>query len=76
MTISHVSFHVIDEVLRRPGEDNYQGDALLSGPIESVVYQRTAEYLVEWANGHHAMLDSGELVMVQWGHVGTLSKGR
>ncbi len=30
---------------------------------------RTADYLDEFANGHHVMLDSGVLVTVMWNQV-------
>ena len=33
--------------------------------IESNVYQRTVDYPDEYANGHHVMLDSEELVTVR-----------
>jgi hypothetical protein len=33
------------------------------------VYQRTGDYPGEWANGHHVMLDSEELVTVRWDQV-------
>ena len=29
------------------------------------MYQRTVDYPDEWANGHHVMLDTGELVTVR-----------
>ena len=34
------------------------------GTIESNVYQRTVDYPDEFANGHHVMLDTEELVTV------------
>ena len=37
------------------------------GTVESNVYQRTADYPDEWANGYHVMLDTGVLVTVRWG---------
>ncbi len=40
-----------------------------TGKVESNVYQRTVDYPDEFANGHHVMLDSGELVTVQLEHV-------
>lgn len=40
-----------------------------TGTIESNVYQRTADYPDEWANGHHVMLDADELVTVRWDQV-------
>ena len=36
------------------------------GTIESNVFQRTVDYPDEFANGHHVMLDTGELVTVRW----------
>ncbi len=36
------------------------------GTVESNVYQRTVDYLNEWFNGHHVMLDSEKLVTVRW----------
>ena len=35
------------------------------GIVESNVYQRTVDYPDEQANGHHVMLDTGELVTVR-----------
>ena len=37
-----------------------------TGKVESNVYQRTVDYLNEWFNGHHVMLDSEKLVTVRW----------
>ena len=37
-----------------------------TGNIESNVYQRTADYPDERANGNHVMLDTGVLVTVRW----------
>ena len=34
------------------------------GTIESNVFQRTVDYPDEFANGHHVMLDTEELVTV------------
>ena len=39
------------------------------GAVESNVYQRTVDFPEELANGYHVMLDSGELVTVQWDQV-------
>ena len=35
------------------------------GTTESNVHQRTVDYLNEWANGYHVMLDTGELATVR-----------
>ena len=35
------------------------------GAVESNVYQRTVDYPDELANGHHIMLETGELVTVR-----------
>ena len=40
-----------------------------TGTVESDVYQRTVDYLDEWNNGYHVMLDSEELVTVRWEQV-------
>ena len=40
-----------------------------TGTVESNVYQRTVDYPKEFANGHHVMLDSEELVTVRWEQV-------
>ena len=40
-----------------------------TGTVESNVHQRTVDYPDELANGHHVMLDSGELVTVRWKQV-------
>ena len=40
-----------------------------TGTIESNVYQRTVDYPDEFHNGHHVMLDTGELVTVRWERV-------
>ena len=40
-----------------------------TGTIECNVYQRTVDYPDEWANGHHVMLDTEELVAVRWDQV-------
>ena len=40
-----------------------------TGTIESNVYQRTADYTDEFANGYHVMLDTEELVTVRWEQV-------
>lgn len=37
--------------------------------VESNVYQRTADYPDEFANGHQVMLDTGELMTVRWEQV-------
>ena len=37
------------------------------GTVEANLYQRTVDYPDEWANGHHVMLDTEELVTVRWG---------
>ena len=37
------------------------------GAVESNVYQRTADYPDEWANGHHVMLDTEKMVRVRGG---------
>ena len=37
-----------------------------TGTVESNVYQKTADFPDEWANGHHVMLDTEELVTVRW----------
>ena len=34
--------------------------------VESNVNQRIVDYPDKWANGHHDMLDSEELVTVRW----------
>ena len=39
------------------------------GTVEANVYQRTVDYRDEWANGHHVMLDTEELVTVRWEQV-------
>ena len=39
------------------------------GTIESNVFQRTVDYPDEFANGHHVMLDTEELVTVRWDRV-------
>ncbi len=36
-----------------------------TGAVESNVYQRTVDYPDELANGHHIMLETGELVTVR-----------
>ena len=36
-----------------------------TGAVESNLYQRTADYPDDQANGHHIMLDNGELVTVR-----------
>ncbi len=36
-----------------------------TGTVESNVYQRTVDYPDEYHNGHHVMLDSGEVVTVR-----------
>ena len=43
-----------------------------TGTVESNVFQRTVDYPDEWANGHHVMLDTEELVTVRWEQVETL----
>ncbi len=43
-----------------------------TGAVESNVYQRTADYPDEQSNGHHIMLDTGELVTVRWDQVNTI----
>ena len=40
-----------------------------TGTVESNVYQRTEDHPDEWFNGHHVMLDCGELVTVRWERV-------
>ena len=40
-----------------------------TGTIESNVYQKTVDYLDEWANGYHVMLDTEELVTVRWDQI-------
>ncbi len=40
-----------------------------TGTIESNVYQRTVDDTDEFANGHHVMLDTEELVTVRWDQV-------
>lgn len=35
------------------------------GTVAANVYQRTVDYPDEWANGHHIMLDTDELVTVR-----------
>ena len=35
------------------------------------MYQRTVDYPDEFANGHHVMLDTEELVTVRWEQVET-----
>ena len=40
-----------------------------TGTVESNVYQRTADYPEELANGFHIMLDIEELVTVRWEQV-------
>ena len=40
-----------------------------TGTIESNVYQKTVDYPDEWADGHHVMLDTEELVTVRWEQV-------
>ncbi len=39
------------------------------GTVEADVYQKIADYPGEWANGHHIVLDSEELVTVRWDQV-------
>ncbi len=36
-----------------------------TGTVESNVFQRTADYPDEWANGYHLMLDTEGLVTVR-----------
>ena len=36
-----------------------------TGIFEANVYQRTVDYPEEWNNGHHVMLDTGEVVTVR-----------
>jgi hypothetical protein len=33
-----------------------------TGTVEANVYQKTIDYPDEWANGHHVLLDTEELV--------------
>ena len=40
-----------------------------TGTIEANGDQPTANYPDEWANGHHVMLDTHELVTVRWDQV-------
>ena len=40
-----------------------------TGIFEANVYQTTADYPDELANGHHAMLDTEVLVTVRWDQV-------
>ena len=40
-----------------------------TGTVESNVHQKTVDYPDEWANGYHVMLDTEELVTVQWEQV-------
>ncbi len=40
-----------------------------TGTMESNVFQRTVDWPDEWATGHHAMLDTEELVTVRWEQV-------
>ena len=35
--------------------------------VEANVYQKTADYPHEWANGYHVMLDTEDLVTVRCG---------
>ena len=44
------------------------------GTVESNVFQRTADYPEEWANGYHIMLDTEELVTVRWEQVKATSR--
>lgn len=43
-----------------------------TGAVESNVHQRTVDYPNEMANGHHIMLDTGELVTVRQDQVETV----
>ena len=45
-----------------------------TGTVESNVYQRTVDYPDEFANGYHVMLDTEELVTVQWDHLEALKR--
>ncbi len=38
-----------------------------TGTVESNVYERTVDWPDEYNNGHHIMLETGELVTVWWG---------
>ena len=42
-------------------------------PVESKVQQRTVDYPDEWSNGYHVMLETEELVTVQWDQVEVLA---
>ena len=42
------------------------------GTVESNVFQKSVNYLDEWANGFHVMLDSEELLTVPWDQVEAL----
>ena len=45
---------------------SYQG---CTGTVDSAVFQRTVDQLVEYAPGYHVVLDNGEVVTVRWDHV-------
>ena len=47
----------------------------LTGTVESNVYQRTADFPDDLANGHHIMLDTEELVTVRYEQVESIVAG-